>query len=520
MTETIQRLGKARAAQTVPAFLLNGDSSVFNVPSTRAIPGYFDPTANLGKYHDIIKTCRWFYKFDPIAGTVINRMADMAVTVVKNRKKTKLNADQVDESIQAFYDALLMQLRPIIKQIAVEYFLHGMAVPSYTLRRVRGDLLSEKLGRTRYTTIDQIWLRNPDNLELKRRPVGTDRQVWLKIPKADIELVQNKGVRSDGSEDKEAYNYLITHFPDYVAAIRNGRTKFLLEDAIVIMRKANSFEDYPSPFLTNALAALQHKAYLKTLDRSIASRAIEAIRHVKVGDKDFPATDDDITAVEEQLLSNSSTGERIFNFITNHTIDMLWVLPPLDVLLNEAKYAEPNADIFLAMGFPRILTTGETLRSNSSDSKIASLGPKATLEDMREAIIAWLRVIYATLAEKNNFKRFPEPYFAPIATSDYTALVQFAVDSMSAGAISKDTIAQLYGSDFETEAGQITTEQESGVLSPSELQKQRDQEFQAQETQKGRDFVAEQQAKNAQENNNKDNKDNKNSNKDSNKNAN
>jgi len=507
--QLITQLAKARAAQTVPAFLLNGNTQVFNVPSTRAIPGYFDPIANLGKYHEIIKTCRWFYKFDPIAGTVINRMADMAVTVIKNRKKTKLNIDQVDDSVQAFYDALLLQLRPIIKQIAVEYFLHGLAIPSYTFKRVRGDLLSEKLGRTRYTTVDQIWLRNPDNIELKRRPVGTDRQVWLLIPKADIELVQNKGVRSDGTVDTEAYDYLVTHFPEYVTAIRKGQTKFLLDDAFVIMRKANSFEDYPSPFLTNALASLQHKAYLKTLDRSIASRAIEAIRHVKVGDKDFPANDDDLSAMEDQLLSNSSTGERIFNLITNHTVDILWVLPPLDVLLNEAKYAEPNADIFLAMGFPRILTTGETLRSNSSDSKIASLGPKATLEDMREAIIAWLRIMYATLAEKNGFKRYPEPYFAPIATSDYTALVQFAVDSMSKGAISKDTIAQLYGSDFETESGQITTEQESGVLTPDELQKKRDQEFQAQESEKSREWVREQQVRNDKLQNNNNNNSNK-----------
>src|SRR6185503_15148997 len=112
-------------------------------------------------------------------------------------------------------------------------------------------------------------------------------------------------------------------------------------------------------------------------------------------------------------------------------------------LINETKYAEPNADIFLALGFPRILTTGETLRSNSSDSNIASLGPKATLEDMREALLVWLTDLYAELAEKNDIKRVPDPYFAPIATSDYTALVQFAVDAMLNGAISKDTIAQL-----------------------------------------------------------------------------
>lgn len=487
------RLAKATASQTVPNFLLTGDPLLpINYPSKRAIPGYYDGSANLGKYHDLVKTSRWFYKFDPIAGTVLNRMADMSMTTLRNRKKTKLNADAVDDQIQAYYDALIKELRPIIKQMALEYLLHGLVVPAYSFTRKRGDLISEKLGRTRYTIPDQMWLRNPDNLELKRRPTGTDRQIWLKIPKADIELVQNKGVRADGSEDKDAYTYLVENFPDYVRAIRKGQTKFLLEDVRAIMRKPNSYEDYPMPFLVNALSALQHKAYLKTLDKSIANRAIEAIRLIKVGDKDFPADDDDIDAIKAQIQANSSTGERIFNLFGNHTITIEWIFPPLDALLNEAKYAEPNADIFLALGFPRILTTGETLRSNSSDSKIASLGPKATLEDLRESIIKWLIELYRELADKNNFKRFPEPYFAPIATSDYTALVQFAVDAMNAGAISKDMIAQLYGSDFETEADQITTEQDSGVLSPAELQKQKDQEFQMETTEKNQEFTREQ----------------------------
>lgn len=490
--EVIQ-LAKAQSSQTVPNFLLTGDPLLpINYPSKRAIPGYYDGSANLGKYHDLVKTSRWFYKFDPIAGTVLNRMADMAVTTIRNRKKTKLNADAVDDTIQAYYDALVKELRPIIKQMALEYLLHGLVVPAYSFTKKRGDLISEKLGRTRYTIPEQMWLRNPDNLELKRRPTGTERQIWLKIPKADIELVQNKGIRADGTEDKDAYRYLVENFPDYVAAIRKGQTKFLLEDVRAIMRKPNSFEDYPMPFLVNALSALQHKAYLKTLDKSIASRAIEMVRHIRVGDKDFPADDDDIDAVRVQVDANSSSGERVFNFYTNHTVVMEWILPPLEALLNEAKYAEPNADIFLAMGFPRILTTGETLRSNSSDSKIASLGPKATLEDLRETIIKWLTELYRELADKNNFKRFPEPYFAPIATSDYTALVQFAVDAMKEGAISKDTIAQLYGSDFETEADQITTEQESGVLSPAELQKQKDQEFQMETTQQNQEFTKEQ----------------------------
>lgn len=487
MTGVRIRIAKAQSTIT-PTFLETTNNIIGNNTGRKIVPGYYDGTAKLGNYHDDIKLCRWFYTFDPIAGTVTNRMADMAITTIRNRRKTKLNTEAVDDATMAYFDAVIRRLRPFLKLVALEYLLHGLVVPEYTLNKIRGDLLSEKLGRKRYSIPDGIWVRNPENLILRRRPIGIERQVWLKIPKEDIDLIMNKGVRTDGTQDKEAYTFLITNFPEYVAAIRNGQTKFLLDTARPIMRKITSYEDYPAPFLRNALSALQHKAYLKTMDRAIASRAIEAIRLIKTGDKDFPADDDDITALESKVTSSNSAGERVFNLFTNHTVSIEWIFPPLEALLNEAKYSEPNADIFLALGFPRILTTGETLRSNSSDSKIASLGPKATLDDLREAILAWLEGLYQELAERNGFDRVPEPYFSPIATTDYTALVQFAIQAQQAGAISKDTVAQLYGSDFETEADQIESEIERAVPSPTELQVQKDQEFQMQTMQKNQEF--------------------------------
>src|SRR5690606_5761940 len=139
------------------------------------------------------------------------------------------------------------------------------------------------------------------------------------------------------------------------------------------------------------------------------------------------------------------------------------VIPPLDALLSESKYSEPNADIFLALGFPRILTTGETLRSNSSDSSVASLGPRATLDDMRDEILGWIKGLYEELAKENGFKAIPEPYFLPILSADFTTLVQFANDSIKNGAISKDMLAQLYGSDYETQAQQMQVEIDTGV---------------------------------------------------------
>jgi len=475
----VKKNNKLAQAKFNPTLVQGLDDVPFMNQGRNLIAGYSNVTNGRKRtYHATLPIVRWFYENDPIAGTVVNRMADMSITTIRNRRKTKINSKDVEDNVMAFYDALVDRIRPFLKMAALEYLVHGMAVPDYTTIKLRGDKISEKLGRVRYTTIDQVWCRNPENIVLKKRPTGMDRQVFFKVPNEEAAFINGKGTRTDGTKDIDAYNYLVSNFPEYVMTVQNGTTLIPLDTVFPIYRNITSYEDYPQPFLVNALRSLQHKEYLKSMDRSIASRAIEAIRHIKIGDKDYPADQEDIEATENQVTQSSSTGERIFNLFTNHTVDILWVFPPLDALLNEAKYAEPNSDIFLGLGFPRILTIGETAKSNAADNKIALLGPKATLDDMRDAITTWLKKLYADLAEINGFTRIPEPYFAPIASTDMTALIQFAIDAMTAGAISKDTVAALYHSDYETEAGQIESEIALGVPSPAEQLVKQSQDFQ------------------------------------------
>jgi hypothetical protein len=82
----------------------------------------------------------------------------------------------------------------------------------------------------------------------------------------------------------------------------------------------------------------------------------------------------------------------------------------------------------------------------------------ATLSELREHILDWVKWFYEDLAEKNNFADWPDPCFSPIQFQDMTALTQFAIQAQQIGAISKDTIAQLYGSTYEEEKQKISFE--------------------------------------------------------------
>ncbi len=413
----------------------------------------YDESDTYLSYHDLIKLCRHFHETDPIAGTVINRMAMMSITDLRNRWDGQSDAEK------AFWDTVARDIRTFFKSAAIEYFVHGLVVPDFSMTQVIGRSFDQSLGRKKYWYPTDIWARNVDHIVLRKRPVGLERTAYVKIPQEDVDFILNEGVRSDGTSDVEGYRELVREFPEYVAAVKAGTVYFPLEDRALIMRNVVSYDDYPQPFLRNALRALQHKEYLKKMDRTIASRAVDAIRHIKIGSDDFPADQDDLSAAEKVLIASSSSGERVFNLFTNHTWDIKWIFPPLDVLVNDAKYSEPNSDIFLAMGFPRVLTVGETARSNSSDSKIALLGPVSTLNDVRDALLAWARWLYQRIGEMNNMIP-PRPYLTPIPLQDITALIQFAIQAQDAKAISRDTISQLYGSTFEDEALKMKEEED------------------------------------------------------------
>ncbi len=419
-------------------------------------PGFVGSTKRKFDYHKTIEQCRFYYENDAIAGTVLNRIVDIGTTKLRNKRKSIFTKDKVSDEIIAYYNVVAAKIQPFMSYLALEYVLHGMVVPDYTIKREMGSRVNDYLGRTRYWFPDQLWCRNPDNIKLTKKPSGVDRFVYLTIPSEDINLVKSKGKNGKIQE----YQYLVENFPAYVTAIEADRKTFLLDTVKPLYRKLTSYNDYPIPYLKNALSSMEHKQHLKRMDHSIATRVIEAIRQIKVGDKEYPADDTDITDTKNSFVQNAVFGEKTFNWFTNHTIDMKWIIPPLDALLSEVKYKEPNQEIFFSLGFPRIWVTGETERSNASDNATATIGPLAMINDTRFQILEWIVYLYEQLAEKNGFTRIPEPYLSSINMSDVANLIQYGVDMMNNGAVSKNTLSALYGSDYATEYEQRTLEQD------------------------------------------------------------
>jgi len=403
-------------------------------------------------YKEEVKQCRYFYKYDPIASSVINRMADMAVVRIHNQKN-----DCNYKELEYYNYVLSKYIFPLLNKICIEYLTSGLVVPDYGLKRIKGSDMHKSLGRTKFYVPDPLWIRNSDHIEIKSSPVGGYKEAYLKIPPEEIEFVQNQGRRKDGSYDKDLYKRLTDYYPEYVRLINAGVNSIYLP-VRPILRKPPVNSNNPLPFLIPALSSLKHKLRIKQMDYVIASRAIEAIMLIQAGDKDFPVTEDDTTLedLRNQMTSRSKYGssEAVYKLFTNHTVKISWSYPPLDALLSDEKFSEPNADIFLALGFPRILLIGETLRSNSGQAITTTMGPIAALEEMRNTIVQWINSIYEDLANKNNFDNIPLPAFAPITSSEVVELIKYAVDAAGKGYISRNTIAKMLGTDFNSEIEQ------------------------------------------------------------------
>lgn len=374
-------------------------------------------------YAEEVRQCRHFYLTDPLASSVINRMVSLATTKAVNIFPS--SASSIERAV--FNDALA-KIQPLLPQIFTVYLVDGMVIVDHGLTRSMANRLDPSLGRTRYTVLESVWVRNNDTIKLKRIPASSRYQVLVTVPPDEYHLIVHKGLLPDGRDYRDVYEQLRQAFPEYVALVQKGLTEIPL-DVVPILRKMVPFRDYPQPFLLPALSALKHKARITLLDQHLATRAVEAIRHVKVGNDAFPVTDGDtsIEDLKQQLQQKAGNAESVYTLITNHTVDISWVYPPLDALLSDRKYDEPNNTILMAFGFSRVLLVGEALRSNSG-AGASPLGSIAAIDEMRFDVTTWITSVYEKLAASNGFSTIPTVRFRPIVYRDYIDFVRLLSD--------------------------------------------------------------------------------------------
>ncbi len=436
-------------------------------------PGHVDRMSfdNRRVYRKIVQHCRFFYRHDPLAATVINKMVDMAINdlVIQTHGK----ASVTEESI---FNALKEDLIPFLRKAAYEYLITGLVVPEIRLTRVRVGFLRDK-GIKRLQTLlypTEKWLRDSADIKIQRPFIGSGSSYFVVIDDMVQFFIQNEGEYPDGSKDTELYLQILRLYPDFVGRIRQGQQQILLDNPLTITSTTIEDSPYPIPYLYPALESLKHKRNLRRMDYSLAARVISAILHVKIGSDEYPLTEDqDEFIVDLEQKFNWTSGsdlsslgghnrqelDRLFALFTNHTVNIEWIFPEMEALLNDDKYNSVNQDIMVALGFPRILITGETERSFASDPQIATISPLASMEYMRNALLPIVRTIYREMRNNNrSITLVPDIIkWRPINLMSMSLFFKGLTELYNSGNLSRQSYDEAYG--FE-----LTTELENRVM--------------------------------------------------------
>jgi hypothetical protein len=412
------------------------------------------------EYSEIVKECRFFYRNDPIASTVINKLVEIGIT------ELTIDISSLTANEEKIYSFVLAKLQKFLRQCALEYLISGMVVPEITFEPVDRETLRE-IGVKKYAQLylpTSLWVRNSEHIKINTSFFGADTpSYFIKIPDELIYFIKSGGIYSDGREDKQHYKWLEKNYQAFVREVKNGKTEILLDNPLIIRRTYLPDSPYPIPYLYPALESLKHKRNLRLMDYALAGRVIQAIQHVRVGSDKYPLLEgeegvfDDIRNQLRQV-SYSKEVNKIIQLFTNHTVEISWILPDVNPILNPNKYEEINNDIFFALGFPRILTTGETQRTQTSNHELATKSPIKTMEKMQQDLLPIAQFIVSKIREKNDFPSRPEIRFKHLDFYQFADFMQGLFKLREERAISLETLSRYFGLDYSDEQEKISNE--------------------------------------------------------------
>ncbi len=416
---------------------------------------------NAKEWKDVVASCRYFYKRDPFASTVINKVIDLSINDIIVRK------GEARKAILPILSAIRVDLLIYLRSVALEYLLSGLVVPEITFEEV-GKVELHEMGIRRFEKLllpTDMWIRDPASIIIKNPMIGGKKSYFVEVPKKLRFFIQSKGKYPDGGKDKALYLEIKKAMPDFVKQVDAGEEEILLENPLVIQSRTVTSESYPIPYMFPAIESLKHKRNLRRMDYSIASRVITAIMLVRIGNDEYPLTEDNEdqldtlkTKMKWRETSSSKDMERIFQLFGNHTLDISWVFPDTVTLLDDNKYKNVNQDISIALGFPKILVTGETERTQTSDAEIATISPLNTMERIRESIFPIVDRIIDTIVVENKLGGNPDVQFKPINMMATSAFVEGLVELYNSGNLSRESYDAAFGFDLHEELDKRSVE--------------------------------------------------------------
>lgn len=423
---------------------------------------YSTKVVDKAAYDEQVNLCRFFYKTEPVVATVINKLVEIGINDII------ISKSGLSENEFRVFLALKPRLLEFSETIAQELLLSGLVVPEIGYGPVDKEEIFE-LGIKKYNRLIfpvSMWVRDPSSIKINSSMMSDSPSYFVIIPEEVVTFIKSGGTYADGTKDKDLFDNLKTYYPDFVKKVMAGEKQFLIDNKLIIRRKYLTNNPYPIPYIAPSLDALQHKRRMRRMDYSIMDKVISAIMHVKVGSDEFPVTSSEedknvFSDLRGQLMMRFQSDqnlERIFQLITNHTVDISWVFPDTHLLTESQRYDSINEEILFGLGFPRILITGESARSGSSNPEVAIMSPVKTMEILRRKILKVIRDICKTVAEENGFK-VPVVKFKALNLHSFNDFMTALEKLYNMSGVSRGSVSDYLGFDVEEEMDRLEVEE-------------------------------------------------------------
>lgn len=212
---------------------------------------------------------------------------------------------------------------------------------------------------------------------------GPESMSWLREPYLQINPDIVDAVKNPTPDQAELLNKLPL---EIIRQVKSGTDKVRLSPNIcnITYGDKQPYEVYPTPMTKHCFDALAIKHKLQKMDEATSDQIKERILLVKLGNDEFPMTDELQVKHAFELFASRRSGNSNSDmyFFWNHLIEMQWVEPNSQSLSDSKKFEHWNDEIRTCFGVSKVLT-GNDGRAGSQGSNIINL--KGVVEQVSEA---------------------------------------------------------------------------------------------------------------------------------------
>jgi hypothetical protein len=398
-------------------------------PYTQALKTPEDP-------HKKIELAVELYHKEPIIGTVIDLMVDFSSSGFTNECD--------DQEVKKLFDKWCKEvdMQNMIEGIFLEYYRSGNVA---IYRSEKSAKVKRKKGNKEVGSYDfpaGYTILNPLNVSVEGSLLFNQDIIYLTLNQDLIDLIKG-ATDSNKKYQSKTISEIIPN--EILKAVRSGNNKVPLSPEFVtrITRKRQPYERYASPFIERIFEPVLYKQKLRMMDMSTIEGLVNQLITVTVGNNEYPATDEDLTAIAELF----QTPNKAYTIFWNHTLEVTFHKPEGIDTLAQDKYKQVNDDILAGLGVSRVLLDGQG--ANFSTAWVSILSLIERLDNARSKVKDWIESEYERIAEENGLKVSPTIRFNRMNLREDNYIRDVLLAMYDRGLLDEEDILQETGRDYQ-----------------------------------------------------------------------